>query len=211
MSLVSPPSGSSSPGQHARPARASGPRVRTERPPRLGPVAEGEREFAELYARNHAYVWRILRRLGVPDASLEDATQDVFIVVHRRRDSLDPDASVRSWLFGIARRVAADLHRGNRRLRRRLEAVPEAPPAPPLDDEVSRAEAASFVQSFLDRLDEGHRMVFVLSDVEGLTAPEISESMLIPVNTVYSRLRSARKKFERAVARRKLVLEVERG
>ena len=147
----------------------------------------------------------------MPDASLEDATQDVFIVVHRRRDSLDPDASVRSWLFGIARRVAADLHRGNRRLRRRLEAVPEAPPAPPLDDEVSRAEAASFVQSFLDRLDEGHRMVFVLSDVEGLTAPEISESMLIPVNTVYSRLRSARKKFERAVARRKLVLEVERG
>lgn len=179
------------------------------RPP--APVVATEREFAALYARHHAYVWRILRRLGVPDASLEDATQDVFIVVHRRRDALDPDASVRSWLFGIARRVAADLHRGNRRLRRRLEAVPEAPPAPALDEEVSRAEAASFVRRFLDRLDDGHRMVFVLADIEGLTAPEISEAMEIPVNTVYSRLRSTRKKFEGVVSRRKMVLEVERG
>ena len=175
------------------------------------PVIVDDRDFAQLYARHHAYVWRILRRLGVPDAALEDATQDVFVVVHRRRDSLDPDASVRSWLFGIARRVAADLHRGNRRLRRRLEAVPEAPPAPPLDEEVSRAEAADFVRRFLERLDDGHRMVFVLADVEGLTAPEISDAMQIPVNTVYSRLRSTRKKFERAVSRRKLVLEVERG
>lgn len=175
------------------------------------PVILDDRDFAQLYARHHAYVWRILRRLGVPDAALEDATQDVFVVVHRRRDSLDPDASVRSWLFGIARRVAADLHRGNRRLRRRLEAVPEAPPAPPLDEEVSRAEASDFVRRFLERLDDGHRMVFVLADVEGLTAPEISDAMQIPVNTVYSRLRSTRKKFERAVSRRKLVLEVERG
>ena len=175
------------------------------------PVIVDDRDFAQLYARHHAYVWRILRRLGVPDAALEDATQDVFVVVHRRRDSLDPDASVRSWLFGIARRVAADLHRGNRRLRRRLEAVPEAPPVPPLDEEVSRAEAADFVRRFLDRLDDGHRMVFVLADVEGLTAPEISDAMQIPVNTVYSCLRSTRKKFERAVSRRKLVLEVERG
>ncbi len=187
------------------------PRPRATPSQAVGPVIVTERDFADLYGRHHAYVWRILRRLGVPDAALEDATQDVFIVVHRRRDALDPDASVRSWLFGIARRVAADLHRGNRRLRRRLEAVPEAPPAPALDDEVSRAEAASFVQRFLDRLDDGHRMVFVLSDVEGLTAPEISEAMRIPVNTVYSRLRSTRKKFEAAVARRKLVLEVERG
>jgi len=175
------------------------------------PVIVDDRDFAQLYARHHAYVWRILRRLGVPDAALEDATQDVFVVVHRRRDSLDPDASVRSWLFGIARRVAADLHRGNRRLRRRLEAVPEAPPAPPLDEEVSRAEAADFVRRFLERLDDGHRMVFVLADVEGLTAPEIGDALQIPVNTVYSRLRSTRKKFERAVARRRLVLEVERG
>jgi len=174
-------------------------------------VIVDDRDFAQLYARHHAYVWRILRRLGVPDAALEDATQDVFVVVHRRRDSLDPDASVRSWLFGIARRVAADLHRGNRRLRRRLEAVPEAPPAPPLDEEVSRAEAADFVRRFLERLDDGHRMVFVLADVEGLTAPEIGDALQIPVNTVYSRLRSTRKKFERAVARRRLVLEVERG
>lgn len=168
-------------------------------------------DFTALYRDHHAYVWRILRRMGVPPAGLEDAMQDVFIVVHRRRHTLEPDASVRSWLFGIARRVAADVHRGRRRLKRRLEAVPAPPPGPELDDEVARAEAAGFVKTFLDRLDEGHRMVFILADVEGLTAPEISEAMSIPVNTVYSRLRSTRQKFERVVSRRHLRMEVEHG
>lgn len=167
------------------------------------PVIEPDPEFASLYHRHHAFVWRILRRMGVPAAALDDATQDVFVVVHRRRDDLHADASVRSWLFGIARRVASDVHRRQRRVQRKLEALPTPTnAAPPLDDAVARSEAADFVRSFLGQLDEGHRMVFVLADVEGLTAPEIAEALGLKVNTVYSRLRNARRRFERAVTRR---------
>ena len=158
-------------------------------------------DFTALYRDHHAYVWRILRRMGVPPAGLEDALQDVFIVVHRRRHTLEPDASVRSWLFGIARRVAADVHRGRRRLKRRLEAVPAPPPGPELDDEVARAEAAGFVQTFLERLDEGHRMVFLLADVEGLTAPEIADALELPVGTVRTRLRRAKQLVREALER----------
>lgn len=166
------------------------------------PVVDSDPEFASLYHRHHGFVWRILRRMGVPVATLDDATQDVFVVVHRRRDDLQPDASVRSWLFGIARRVAADVHRRQRRTQRKLEALPTpTDAAPPLDDTVARFEAADFVRSFLRQLDEGHRMVFVLADVEGLTAPEIAEALGLNVNTVYSRLRNARRRFERAVTR----------
>lgn len=175
------------------------------------PVIDHDPEFETLYARHHAFVWRILRRLGVPAGSLDDATQDVFVVVHRRREALRADASVRSWLFGIARRVAADVHRGQRRVRRKLEALPSPEEPAPLDDALERAEAADFVRVFLERLDEGHRMVFVLADVEGMTAPEIAQTLELNLNTVYSRLRNARKKFERAVARRRARAKVAHG
>ncbi len=165
------------------------------------PVVDPDPEFANLYHRHHGFVWRVLRRLGVPQASLDDATQEVFVVVHRRRDDLDADASVRSWLFGIARRVAADVHRGQHRRQRKHDALPLPADAPPLDDALARSEAAELVRAFLARLDEGHRMVFMLADIEGLTAPEISQALQLKVNTVYSRLRKARLEFERAVAR----------
>ncbi|MCH9686219.1 MAG: sigma-70 family RNA polymerase sigma factor [Deltaproteobacteria bacterium] len=175
------------------------------------PVVDPDPEFAALYNRHHGFVWRILRRLGVDAASLDDATQDVFVVVHRRRDDLAADASVRSWLFGIARRVAADIHRGQRRARRKLEALPAPAPSAPLDDQVARTEAATMVRTFLERLDPGHRMVFVLSDVEGLTAPEVATALDLKVNTVYSRLRNVRQKFERAVARHQARSKVAHG
>lgn len=175
------------------------------------PVVDPDPEFARLYHRHHGFVWRILRRLGVPPAGLDDATQDVFVVVHRRRDALHADVSERSWLFGIARRVASDVHRGQRRRQRKLEALPAPSEAPPLDEALARDEAVAFVQAFLERLDEGHRMVFVLCDVEGLTAPEVSEALDLNVNTVYSRLRKARLEFERAVARREARSKVAHG
>jgi RNA polymerase sigma-70 factor, ECF subfamily len=166
------------------------------------PVVEPDPEFANLYHRHHGFVWRILRRLGVPPAALDDATQEVFVVVHRRRHDLRSDAPVRSWLFGIARRVAADVHRGQHRRDRKHDALPPPADAPPLDDALARSEAAEFVRTFLERLDEGHRMVFALADIEGMTAPEIADALELKVNTVYSRLRKARLDFERAVARR---------
>ncbi|MEX1364382.1 MAG: sigma-70 family RNA polymerase sigma factor [Nannocystaceae bacterium] len=174
-------------------------------------MSDHDPQFAALYDRHHAFVWRILRRLGVPPASLDDATQDVFVVVHRRRDTLRPGVSERSWLYGIARRVAADVHRGRRRTQRKLEALPSPGQSAPLDDALERAEAADFVRTFFERLDAGHRMVFVLSDVEGMTAPEVAEALELNLNTVYSRLRSARKKFERAVARRQARAKVAHG
>ncbi len=166
------------------------------------PVVDHDPAFASLYHRHHGFVWRILRRMGVPPSGLDDATQEVFVVVHRRMADLREDASVRSWLFGIARRVAASLHRGQHRRDRKHDALSAPANGPALDDALAHSEAAAFVRSFLERLDEGHRMVFVLADIEGLTAPEIAEALDLKLNTVYSRLRKARLDFERAVARR---------
>src|SRR5687768_12204599 len=79
--------------------------------------AAGERrhDFDEVYAENFPFVWRCLRALGVPQALLDDATQDVFVVVHRQLDAFEGRSSVRTWLYGIARKVAFNHRRRQQR------------------------------------------------------------------------------------------------
>lgn len=165
--------------------------------------AEGpDGEFAGLYLRFHDGIRRTLGCLGVPTAALDDAVQEVFVVVHRRMDDPARIESVRGWMYGIARRVAWRHHRTAGRIARKHAAV-EAP----VDDgstperELERREAIAFMQGFLDGLDPDQREVFVLAEIEGLSAPEIATVVEGKLNTVYSRLRLARARFEQALAR----------
>lgn len=165
--------------------------------------------FRRLYRGHHGFVWRVLARLGVPESQLDDASQEVFMVVYRRRHDLGRDASVRSWLYGIARRIAADARRGRMRTERRIRAVADvtATSVDPHDD-LRLREAGTIVASFLDALDEDTRMVFVLMDLEGMSAPEVSVALSTKLNTVYSRLRRARAAFARLLAARSGASEV---
>src|SRR5262245_39607962 len=72
------------------------------------------RRFEEVYDEHIDFVWRSLRLLGVADAQLDDAIQDVFVVVHRKLDTFEGRASIRTWIFGIALRVAR-MHRVRQR------------------------------------------------------------------------------------------------
>ena len=153
--------------------------------------------FSAVYGEHFGFVWRSLRALGVSAAAADDAAQDVFIVVHRRLDDYDARAPMRAWLFGIARNVARR-HRERDQRDPGLHLLGEG--AAP-DDTMQLREAATLVERFLDSLDDDQRAVFVLAQLEGLTAPEIAEALGVNPNTVYSRLRAARLKFERVVAR----------
>src|SRR5262245_20245633 len=73
------------------------------------------REFSAFYEQYFAFVWRSVRRLGVADHAVDDAVQDVFVVVHRRLAEFEGRSSVRSWLFGIALRVARARRRSDLR------------------------------------------------------------------------------------------------
>lgn len=156
--------------------------------------------LADVYRDNFDFVWRTLGQFGVTTAALEDAAHDVFLVVHRRLVDFDETkGSMRAWLYGIARKVADKYRRGQ--ARSQAEAVPEqAPPTPP-DRHVELSQAATLVQEFLDGVDPERREVFVMTEVEGMSAPEIAAALDLKLNTVYSRLRLGRAAFERAVER----------
>ena len=158
-------------------------------------------QLRALYRDHHDFVWRNLASLGVPRPAIDDATQDVFLVAHRRWGEFDSQrGSFRAWLYGIVRLAAK-----SQRRRARLDDPPEdalADGALALDERIARIEAAEWVTRFWDTLDSDKRAVFVAIDIEGLSGPETAEALGINLNTVYSRLRLARTRFETEVARR---------
>jgi RNA polymerase sigma-70 factor (ECF subfamily) len=170
--------------------------------PRALVSSEGALSFEEIYREHAPFVWRTLRALGVPPSTIEDAVQDLFVVVHRRLPEFEGRAAMRTWLFEIALRVARDHRRAE--LRRGVpEALDEALPCvePTPAESATAAEALRLVERALDTLDEERREVFVLAEIEQLTAPEMATVLHVPINTVYSRLRRARGDFEQAFAR----------
>jgi len=170
--------------------------------PRVRSVAM---DFTSVYDEHFAFVWRSMRRLGVPDRALDDAAQDVFIVVHRRLAEFEGRSSLKSWLFAIARRVAHD-HRRRIGRKERTEELHETVADPrgvtPAHD-AERAEAVRTLHEILNALDDDKREVFVLAELEQMTVPEIAEAIGVNLNTVYSRLRAARMAFEAAIQRRR--------
>ena len=165
--------------------------------PKVEPEVEVP-SFDAVYTAHVAFVWRVVRTFGVAEAQLEDAVQDVFIVVHRRLREWEGRAAITTWLFAIARRVASSHRR--RKGSDRTETM-TADPVGPTDTfaEMSRAQASATVMSILERMDEDKRIVFALVELEQLTVPEVARMLELNLNTAYSRLRLARAAFELAV------------
>jgi RNA polymerase sigma-70 factor (ECF subfamily) len=164
--------------------------------------------FDDVYAANVGFVWRVLRTFGVPEAQIEDAVQDVFLVVHRRLSEWQGRAAITTWLFAIARRVAGHHRRKAARRAARSdeplsdEIVEEQPGDSDPFAEISRAQAAATVLAILERLDDDKRAVFALVELEQLPVPEVARMLDLKLNTAYSRLRLARHAFEAAVKAR---------
>lgn len=170
-------------------AAASGPTAHPGAPP-LG--------LRELFDAHHAFVYRSVCRLGVPMTIVDDVVQETFIVAGRKLDTFEGRASHRTWLFGIAMRVAHTLRRSEVRRQRRAQVVAAASDA--TVDPYARPEAADLLHRLLEGLDDDRRAAFILADFEGMTAVEIAEGLDVNLNTVYSRIRSARKQVELALA-----------
>jgi RNA polymerase sigma-70 factor (ECF subfamily) len=164
---------------------------------------EATPSFDEIYEVMFDFVWNLLRRLGLHDAELDDATQDVFMRVLKGLSEFQGRSKLRTWLGGIAVHVAADVRRN--RSRRGGDPLPLpsglADPANGPLELAAAAQALRQLQQLLEELPDEQREVFVLTEMEQLTAPEISEALGVNLNTVYSRLRLARKAFAAARAR----------
>jgi RNA polymerase sigma-70 factor (ECF subfamily) len=161
-----------------------------------------EPTVAELFKAHAGFVWRVLQHLGVSEPDIEDATQEVFVVVHRRLADYCERDRARSWLYAICARVAKD-HR--RRIRRRREQVTDQPPElsypPPQAAELANRQSLAFGQRLLAALPENQRTVFLLYELEQMSMTEVALAVGCPVQTAYARLHKARERIFAEVAR----------
>jgi RNA polymerase sigma-70 factor, ECF subfamily len=156
------------------------------------PVLDASQVFRD-YA---PFVLRSVRRLGVGAADVEDAAQEVFLVVHRKLATFDGTSTVRTWLFGIALRVASDYRK---RAHVRRERIGTALPTQSVEAEqpelVRRRQIREQLDRALDSLDDARRAVFVLYEMEGVPMAEVAACVGCPLFTAYSRLREARERI----------------
>jgi len=151
----------------------------------------------------HDFIWRLLRRLGVPASAVDDATQQVFVVASRRVSDIKP-GSERSFLFGVALRIAAEKRRSREV---RDPPHPDPPdaidPAPNPEEMADRRQRRALLGEILEAMPLELRTVLVLFELEQMTKTEVAALLEIPVGTAVSRLRRAREEFK-ALAKRRL-------
>lgn len=165
-------------------------------------ASEGVPAFEEVFQTYAAFVWRVLLRLGVPEADVEDVAQEVFLGVHRNLSRFEGRCSLRTWVYGICHRRAVDYRR---RAHTRYEVATEEPPdrgvEPSQEEGVDLDSARAQLNQILDTLDDDKRAVFVLFEVEQVPMEEVAEIVGCPLQTAYSRLYAARRKIDAAATR----------
>jgi RNA polymerase sigma-70 factor (ECF subfamily) len=161
----------------------------------------GQARLRELVEGQHDFVWRSVRRLGVPRCDVEDAVQKVFLVAASKLASIRY-GSERSFLFQTALRVASDSRRTQRRRREVMEMDGDEEPASQAlssEELLDLRRAREQLDRILDEMPLDLRAVFVLFELEEMTMAEIAKVLGLPPGTVASRLRRARATFQERV------------
>jgi RNA polymerase sigma-70 factor (ECF subfamily) len=165
---------------------------------RRGPSPLDVHSFQSIYDAYYTEVARWIRALGGPAADQDDLIQEVFVVVYRRLPDFD-GRNLAGWLYRIAAHQVRDYRRlvWIKHIFRRSVAlsseVPSAKPTPIMTLETRERQRS--LERLLARLSDPLRAAFVLFEIEGYTAEEISEMQSVPTNTVRARIHRARKKM----------------
>lgn len=154
--------------------------------------------FDQVYATTFALVRHHARRMGVDFKAIDDVVQDVYLAVYRQLDQFTGRCAVQTWVLAILMRVVSNYHRTRRRkgaghaMSSASSDLDQVADGNDLTDTVEQREAARVLLTLLSRLKPSHAAIFIMSELEGMKAAEISSATAINVHTVCSRLRAAR-------------------
>lgn len=154
--------------------------------------------FEDVYAAQFDFVWRAARGLGMGTGSVDDVVQEVFLIVHRKLHTLETPSALRSWLFGITRRVCKDHRRSLARRGPHVELDQQREVDPGRDPQahlVGRQELR-LVERYVEALDEENRALFFLTLLEGLPIADAAKALNLNANTTYSRVRILRQELQ---------------
>ena len=170
-----------------------------------------DRAFGEIMGRYEPQIKGFLHKRLKDEERVQDLTQDTFLRVHRARDRYDSSRKFSTWIYTIASNLLKNEYRNRSRRRetvfadlRKTSSMSESAPRPlEFESETDDPERIAYqgelrdaIDATIRRMDEHHRIPFVMREVEDRTYEEISEAIGVPVGTVKSRLFRARSSFQ---------------
>lgn len=174
----------------------------------------GELDLAKVVSEHGAFIWRVLRHLGVPESQLGDLSQEAFMVLLERPDAFQGRSSLRTFLYGVCRNVAREARKRERAQRETgIEQLPEQSAPATQERTLFITENRARLIEVLAELSEEQRLIFVLYEMEEVAMEEIAAAIGAPLRTCYSRLEVARKQVlsrfrRRLLSEQALALEV---
>ena len=153
-----------------------------------------------IFEADFDYVYRSLIRMGVTPADAEDLAQEVFLVMWRRRADWDAGRPLRPWLFGVALRVAQE-YRHRRGREAPVGIADRTDERPHAEEHLASTRAQALVLQAIATLPDKQRAVLILHEIEDMPMREVAEALSVPLFTAYTRLRTARRSFAKAVRR----------
>src|SRR5262245_44156100 len=165
-----------------------------------GTTVAARLRLERMFRAHHELIWRTLRRLGLSADLAADTTQQAYLIAAERLVDIR-NGSERAFLFSTAIGLARTNFRRSQRCQLQSDMDVHIDPGARTEQVTNRCSAVELMDRVCARTGPDLVTVFVLFELEGLSAPEISQMVDIPVGTVASRLRRARATF-RAAARR---------
>jgi RNA polymerase sigma-70 factor, ECF subfamily len=160
--------------------------------------------FAAVYERYFDFIWSMTRRFGIREDAIDDVVQEILVVIHSKLHTVENPDSLRSWIYAVVRKTASSYRRrgggAQNEVRELAEDVPAVDMTSP-EDLTQQSEQVQRLWRLLETLSPEKREVFIMSELEGFTCPEIAEALSIPLNTAYSRRRTGREAFDLALER----------
>jgi RNA polymerase sigma-70 factor (ECF subfamily) len=147
-------------------------------------------DFARVYAEQADYVRRLLQRMGIRAADLDDVVQDTFVTIYRLLPGFEGRASLETWLYAVCWRTAARYHR---RVKPRDIAAEVSPSSFSIDTEFG----AATMMASLEGVEPRDLDVFVLHEIGGLSISELSDLTGQARATLRRHLERARKTIQR--------------
>jgi RNA polymerase sigma-70 factor (ECF subfamily) len=169
---------------------------------RVPPVEEVRLDIETIYRAHGPAIARWVASLGGPDADVEDLVQEVFVAVQEQLPRFRGHSRLTTWLYGIASNVVS-----NRRRRRWFGKEQSngldrlVSPTTSLEEAVEAEERRRRVYAVLNRLNERHRTLLVLFEIEERSGEEVAELLGVRLQTVWVRLHRARAEFLKQIRR----------
>ena len=163
-------------------------------------IREGDHDaFRTFFDRHHARLFGFLRSRGLSDADAEDLVQTAFIYIWRHRDRIDPDKSLRAYLFRIGHTRALNRHRDTARFDpdTAVDGTPSASASP--EDDVLSREQHDRIEHAIDALSPRRQQVVRLCLLNDFTYNEAASTLDIARKTVENHVRLALKDLRNAL------------